>query len=140
MIDGIITLPLLQVVTMLLAGNPGMASIAGFLIGLLYYAWFSASGWQATPGKRLVGIYVTHSDGTRLSLKDAFARELAVLIPTFPVYVSFFSPNMAATLFIALGTAWYGRILMTPERTGVHDLLCETRVRRGRLGSLWNAS
>lgn len=140
LIDGIITLPFLQIATAIFASNEGIASIVGFLLGLLYYAWFAASNWQATPGKRIVGLYITDASGARLPLKEAFAREIAVLVPTFPVYVSIFSPEMAASLFLLLGMLWYGRILATPERTGMHDILCETRVRRGRVGSLWNAS
>lgn len=140
MIDGIITLPFLQVVTLLFSSHAGLASIAGFLLGLFYYAWFSASNWQATPGKRIVGIYVVRSDGARLSLRESVAREIAALAPTFPVYVSFFEPQMGATLFVVLALLWYGRILITPDRTGLHDLICDTRVRLGRHGSLWNAS
>lgn len=140
LIDGLITLPFLQLATALFASNQGISSIVGFILGLLYYAWFAASGWQATPGKRIVGLYITNAVGGRLPLKEALAREIAVLVPTFPIYVSIFSPEMAASLFIMLGIFWYGRILVTPERTGVHDTVCETRVRRGRVGSLWNAS
>lgn len=140
LLDGLITLPFLQIATAIFASNEGIASIVGFMLGLLYYAWFAASNWQATPGKRIVGIYITNTHGGRLTLKEACAREIAVLAPTFPIYLSIFSPEMAASLFLVLGVLWYGRILVTPERTGVHDMVCETRVRRGRVGSLWNAS
>ncbi len=140
LIDGLITLPFLQIATALFASNEGLASIVGFILGLCYYAWFAASGWQATPGKRIVGLYITDAKGGRLPMKEAFAREIAVLVPTFPIYVSIFSPEMAASLFMVLGVLWYGRILVTPERTGVHDMACDSRVRRGRVGSLWNAS
>lgn len=140
LIDGFITLPFLQIATALFASNPGIAAVVGFILGVLYYGWFAASGWQATPGKRIVGLYITNAQGGRLPLKDACAREIAVLVPTFPIYVSFFSPEMAASLFIVLGVLWYGRILVTPQRMGMHDTVCETRVRRGRMGSLWNAS
>jgi len=140
MLDGIITLPFLQIITALFAAHAGLASIVGFVLGLMYYAWFSASGWQATPGKRIVGIHVTRADGSRLSLREATAREIAALAPTFPVYVSFFSQQMAATLFVVLACVWYIRIAVSPERTGLHDEICATRVVRGRLGGSWNAS
>lgn len=140
MLDGLITLPFLQILTALFASNMALASIVGFLGGLFYYAWFASRGWQATPGKRIVGIYIRREDGTRLTFKESVAREIATLMPTFPIYVSFFSQNMAATLFLVMGIIWYGRILMTPERTGVHDLLCGTRVVQGRVKNAWNAS
>jgi uncharacterized RDD family membrane protein YckC len=136
LIDGVITLPALQIIIALSANYAEFASLLGFVFGLAYYGLFAASAWQATPGKRLLGLYICKQDGTRLRRPDAIARELAVMIPAYPVYVSFLSPQIAAMLFLGLAIIWYGRILNSPKRTAMHDLLCHTLVRRGRLGSI----
>ena len=46
-------------------------------VGCLYYTLFEASGWQATPGKRIMRIYVTDLHGRRISLGRSFLRNIA---------------------------------------------------------------
>ena len=46
-------------------------------VGCLYYTLFEGSGWQATPGKRIMRIYVTDLNGRRISLGRALIRNLA---------------------------------------------------------------
>ena len=45
--------------------------------GCLYYTLFEASGWQATPGKRILRLYVTDLKGQRLTFPRALLRNLA---------------------------------------------------------------
>jgi uncharacterized RDD family membrane protein YckC len=44
--------------------------------GPVYFAFFEASPWQATLGKRLVDIYVARDDGQRISIARAFGRNI----------------------------------------------------------------
>jgi len=46
-------------------------------LGCLYYTMFEASSWQATPGKRILRLYVTDLNGQRITLRRALIRNLA---------------------------------------------------------------
>jgi uncharacterized RDD family membrane protein YckC len=46
-------------------------------IGCLYYTMFEASSWQATPGKRILRLYVTDLNGQRITFGRALTRNLA---------------------------------------------------------------
>jgi uncharacterized RDD family membrane protein YckC len=54
-------------------------------IGCLYYSLFEASSWQATPGKRILRLYVTDLNGQRLTFGRALLRNLARQISGFLV-------------------------------------------------------
>lgn len=55
----------------------------------LYYTMFEASNWQATPGKRVLKIYVTDSHGRRLTFARAAARNGAKLISSLTFLVGY---------------------------------------------------
>lgn len=58
--------------------QPSLLLIAVFAsIGCLYYTMFEASSWQATPGKRMLRLYVTDLQGQRLTFARALTRNLA---------------------------------------------------------------
>jgi uncharacterized RDD family membrane protein YckC len=46
-------------------------------LGCLYYTLFEGSGWQATPGKRIMNLYVTDLNGQRITFGRALIRNLA---------------------------------------------------------------
>jgi uncharacterized RDD family membrane protein YckC len=46
----------------------------------LYYAIFEASSWQATPGKRVLRLYVTDLNGRRITFARATIRHFAKMI------------------------------------------------------------
>ena len=54
------------------------ASLIGYAVGLIvlvvYYAGMESSRWQATPGKKLVGLSVTDMNGKRISIGRALLR------------------------------------------------------------------
>jgi uncharacterized RDD family membrane protein YckC len=54
-----------------------------FGIGCVYYTLFEASIWQATPGKRILRLYVTDLKGQRLTPWRALLRNLARQISGF---------------------------------------------------------
>ncbi len=132
LIDAIILL----VPSMLLVGLMGAVSsvtLASFLINLVYYTYFTASHWQATPGKRLLGIYVARADRQPLSQRDALERFLAFILPTLPLYTSLLAENTAPMIVVWLSVVWFSPILFTVERMGLHDRLCNTRVMMGKV-------
>lgn len=65
--------------------NPLTAELVGFLVlttpVALYFALLEASGWQATLGKRALGIVVAGPAGGRLPVGRALVREAVRFLP-----------------------------------------------------------
>lgn len=109
-----------------------LANVGGFACNIAYYVAFTASRWQATPGKRLMGIYVVRNDGKLLNERDALERFLGYVIPTLPLYLTIAPPNVLGMATIWLSLAWYLPILLRDDKRGVHDVLCGTAVVSGK--------
>lgn len=75
-----------------------------------YHILFTASAWQATPGKRAVGIKVVDAEGRRLGLGRSAGRWFAAALSYLTLYLGFL---MAA---------------FTQRKRALHDLLADTRV------------
>lgn len=91
-----------------------MLQLAAVLVGLaaVYFIAFEASPWQASPGKRALGLRVARSDDARAMLPQLALR---------------FACGALSWLTLNLGhalAAW------TPDKTALHDWLSGTRVRR----------
>ncbi|MFO0069227.1 MAG: RDD family protein [Alphaproteobacteria bacterium] len=122
-------LSLPEALLMLTFGPESAISILGrFLIYAAYFAWFESSPWQATPGKRIFKIYVARQGGTKLTPAQALERFLVFMVFTFPAQLSMLSQDTAALLTVWIFLIWLMPILATQERTGVHDMVCRTRV------------
>ena len=80
------------------------------------YFTVAVAVWRTTIAKRLLGLYVVRSDGTRVGVGRAFERNLAT-------YLS------AALLGIGFLMVAFRR-----DKRGLHDLICDTRVVRSRPG------
>lgn len=61
-----------------------------FAIWGLYNAIMHASSWQATVGKRAMGIIVTDTDGERLGFGKALLRFLVKLLSTMLLFIGYF--------------------------------------------------
>ncbi len=131
LIDAIISV-IPNLVIFKITGSEGLTMMIGFCITGWYYTHFTASPWQATPGKRLIGIYVIHANGQKLARRDALERFLAFILPSLPLYVSVFPPSMMMSVSFMLLIFWFSSILFTQERIGYHDRLCNTRVVVGK--------
>jgi uncharacterized RDD family membrane protein YckC len=83
-------------------------------LSLFYYIYFPSTRWQATPGKRLAGIYIIREDGRPVTGLLALGRLFAYNLSSLPLCIGF--------LMIAF----------TKQKTGLHDLVCGTRVVWGR--------
>lgn len=131
LIDSVLLLVPAAFFSLLLRGNES-AILASFLASAAYYTYCTASAWQATCGKRLMGIYVIRADGRGLSEREALTRFLAVILPSLPFYSSLIPKDLAPVLVFWLSIFWFAPILFTEARTGYHDRLCTTRVVRGK--------
>ena len=81
-----------------------------FLISLIYSSLMESSSWQATVGKRLIGIKVTDINGNRISFERATGRTFA---------------KMLSGLILGIG---YIMIAFTKRKQGLHDMLAGTLV------------
>ena len=90
-------------------------NVAGTAIALAYYAYFSAGPWQATPGKRICGIYLIRTNGQRVDAAFAVLRDVAYIVSALPLFIGFLM------------------VFWSDERKALHDILCGTRVVYGRL-------
>ena len=130
LIDNVLTLLLLTVVALLFSvvivaihgdgPRSGRAPIRThrrieFVPIIAYYAYFSAGPWQATPGKRICGIYMIRTNGKRVDAPFAVLRNFAYLVSAIPLGLGF------------LMAFW------TDERQALHDMLMGTRVVYGKL-------
>lgn len=104
-----------------------------FLLNAAYYTAFISSSWQASPGQRIMNMYVRKVDGRKLTQRDALERFLAYALPGLPMYASFLPESVAPMLAIWLSVFWFAPILTHPQRAGLHDKLCHTRVVTGRI-------
>jgi uncharacterized RDD family membrane protein YckC len=99
-------------------GVQSFAGILGGLVGvvltLLYYSRFPASRWQATPGKRLLNLYIIRTDGKRVGAWLALGRYFAYFLSGLPLGVGFLM------------------ILWSDQKKGLHDIVCDTRVVYGK--------
>ncbi|MCE7032406.1 RDD family protein [Lysobacter sp. GX 14042] len=93
---------------------PPLLAFAG--LAVLWHGSFEASHWQASPGKRLLGLRVVAADGTRPGIGRAFARQLA---------------GGLSWLVLNLGHAM---ALAGPEYRALHDRLAGTRMLADRPG------
>jgi uncharacterized RDD family membrane protein YckC len=55
-----------------------------------YYTMFEASAWQATPGKRVLRLYVADLNGQRVTFARAAARNFAKIISSLTFLVGYF--------------------------------------------------
>jgi uncharacterized RDD family membrane protein YckC len=89
-------------------------TIGAFIIQGIYHALLESSVWQATLGKRALGIQVTDEQGERVTLRRAAGRHLGRLLCQF-------------TLFFG-----YLLIMLTARGQGLHDKVAGTLVVRRR--------
>jgi uncharacterized RDD family membrane protein YckC len=84
------------------------AQFVGFILNILYEALFLSSSWQATPGKRLMGLKVVDVNFQPLSFWKAAGRSLGKIVSTVILYIGFimaaFTKNKQALHDIMSGT------------------------------------
>ncbi len=136
-------------------------SVAGLAAVAAILAIFTTSRWQATPGKRLVNIYVATRTNTRLKFGDAFGRFIS--LPLFILMLQIFERRAnytvldkiklskqpadlqtlesylngplaqitSITVFLTI-IVWFSKIFFDSEKAAMHDTLFNTRVFKGK--------
>jgi uncharacterized RDD family membrane protein YckC len=61
----------------------------GRITALIYFVMMESSSWQATLGKKLIGLYVTDLEGQRLSLSCAAGRTFAKLLSSMTAGIGY---------------------------------------------------
>ncbi len=105
------------------AGMDGMAGTVGGLlvtfVPFLYWPVMESSKWQATVGKRVMGLEVTDLEGNRLSFVHALLRAFGKIVSSIPFGIGF---------LIAAFTA---------RKQALHDMIAKTLVVRTGPSQLW---
>jgi uncharacterized RDD family membrane protein YckC len=83
------------------------------LLTWLYHAYFESSAWQATPGKRVLNIYVTDLSGQPITFLNATGRHFAKIV--------------SGLIPLAIGYIMAG---FTERRQALHDMIASTLVLR----------
>jgi uncharacterized RDD family membrane protein YckC len=78
----------------------------------LYFALFESSSWQATPGKRALGLFVADMQGRRISFARATGRYFGKIL---------------SGLILLIGFLMIG---FTERKQGLHDILADCLVLR----------
>lgn len=133
LLDMCILLTLWVVIAFFIQGLPVVEMLAAFSLSVGYYAYFHATKYQATPGKRIMFLYVVDKQLKPLSPRRSLERALAYSMPSMLQYTSVPKED-AANLIVWMSLIWFMPIFYTLARTGVHDMLCRTRVLNGRVG------
>jgi uncharacterized RDD family membrane protein YckC len=89
------------------------AALINLLIDTAYYT-LMVGRWGRTVGKLVLGLRVVRTNGSRLTYRRSFARSWAYLVSFAPAGLGILA------------------IVLSPQKRGWHDLLCDTRVLRGR--------
>jgi uncharacterized RDD family membrane protein YckC len=83
------------------------------LVSWLYFAFFESSSWQATPGKKLLNLYVTDTAGQPVSFVRASGRYFAKII--------------SSLIPFGIGYVLAG---LTEKKQAIHDMLAGCLVLR----------
>lgn len=97
-------------------GPSGIGQILSIVIGVAYYAGLESSAWQATVGKKALGLVVMDTGGNRISFLRALGRYFAKIL---------------SGLILLIG---YIMVAFTDKKQGLHDYICSTLVVKGKAG------
>ncbi len=126
------SVPTAILMSLLHIADPAKLNMLLFFVQTCYFTWFIGSAWQASPGQRLLGMYIVRVDGRPLGLNHALERVLAFFLPQMIGTLSFIDPKFASVMSGVLLILWVGPILFREDRTGLHDQICGTRVIIGK--------
>ncbi|WP_202131572.1 RDD family protein [Aurantiacibacter rhizosphaerae] len=93
-----------------------LGSVISFLIYLVYFAGLESSAWQATVGKKALGLIVVDTSGNRISFLRALGR---------------FFGRLLSAIILMIG---YIMVAFTEKKQGLHDKLASTYVLKGQPG------
>lgn len=94
------------------AGNTG--NLISIIIGVAYFAGMESSSYQATLGKKVLGMVVTDLNGHRISLPRAIGRYFGKIVSAVILCIGFIM------------------VAFTQKKQGLHDILAGTLVHVGQ--------
>lgn len=97
-------------------GGSALGQLLGLIIGIAYFAGLESSAWQATIGKKALGMVVTDTGGNRISFLRAVGRYFAKILSGIILFIG------------------YIMVAFTDKKQGLHDMLASTLVVKGRPG------
>ena len=89
-------------------------TLLNVVIALAYFAGMESSSWQATLGKKVLGMVVTDLDGNRISLPRAIGRYFAKILSAIILLIGFIM------------------VAFTEKKQGLHDMIAGTLVHVGQ--------
>ncbi|MCE2687028.1 MAG: RDD family protein [Rickettsiales bacterium] len=110
-----------------------------FAVGLVYYSFFNSSKWQATIGKKIMGIKIIRIDNKKITLLFALFYYILSLLPfLFPLYfltyesfnrinkinVNFFD-NFFNVILAILSVVWIQISILNKKKLTVSDMICK---------------
>ena len=96
----------------------GMFRIVSIFIGWLYFGILESSPWQATLGKKMLGLRVTDLNGGRISFGKATGRYFGKIVSGLILFIGFVM------------------VAFTEKKQGLHDQMAGTLVVKGEAGNL----
>jgi uncharacterized RDD family membrane protein YckC len=94
----------------MIAALSGTVALVNIVINWLYFALMESSSWQATLGKRAVGVKVINEEGSRISFITATIRYIGKIVS-------------GAILLIG-----YIMAAFTAKKQALHDMIASTYV------------
>lgn len=107
----------------------------------LYFILSERSTYQATVGKRLLGLYVTDLAGYRIGFRRALLRTAVKMIPWELTHLALFFPTPimfddspgfrpALALVYLLMAIYLAAVVISPRNRSIHDFAAGTVVKR----------
>jgi uncharacterized RDD family membrane protein YckC len=97
-------------------GGNIMLQLISIVIGVAYFAGMESSSWQATVGKKALGLVVTDLNGQRLGLGRAIGRYFGKILSALILLIGFIM------------------VAFTERKQGLHDMIAGTLVLKGQPG------
>jgi len=99
-------------IILLLSGFEPLAKVFYLVMAWIYFAVLQSSSWQASVGKKAVGLKVVDKNGDRISFGRATGRHFAKVISTLTIFIGY------------MMVGW------TKRKEGLHDKIAGTLVIR----------
>ena len=93
-----------------------MANLISIVMGWLYFSVLESGAWQATLGKKALGLVVTDTSGSRISFGRATGRYFGKILSSLILLIGFIM------------------VAFTERKQGLHDMIASTLVVKGEPG------
>ena len=98
------------------SGAATVLTLVSTVISVAYFVVLESGPWQATLGKKALGLIVTDENGNRISWLRALGRYFAKILSAVILLIGFIM------------------VAFTDRKQGLHDIICSTLVVKGEPG------